>query len=527
MSTFRQKVQATTDWGRPHPIDELQKRPEKPVGRRSANHAQITGHRLFPAFAALWLAALFGLGSLAISSQLLGALVTAIGLPALVPAAAPPLGFTAHVLVALLLTVFGGGLGLVIGLRLRPKKVGAPRSYGVAPAVSEAADSGVPKVRARDSHPDAPPRRPLVLTEAFGDSAEIAIEDREIESRPVEAPKAPTGPLLRRKPGLASAEMLSSEPETWIPVYTPGGETALPPLDLSEIDAAEIDAAEIHATEQLPPFSPHFAMSAPFEPAAAPFFEPAEEAAPAAYFGPTSEQVSEQVIEPATQPAPVATLLAATPQIPSGLALPMLSREQLLPGEPWSPVAAAPLEGLGLVQLIERLALAIAARKAASHAGPPPHADADADADADASGPKEAEIEIQAEAEATPGPFVSPVSPADFCEAPTADSPASEEPFGSARDAIMRRLGAVTSQTTAKPAPAPFSRPAAPAPVTASVAAPQVYAVVPMRRTDFSANPFAAPVIVNEIAASAQAPIETDEALRSALATLQRMSARA
>ncbi|MDF1887324.1 hypothetical protein PPV93_14625, partial [Staphylococcus aureus] len=88
-----------------------------------------------PAFAALWFAALFGLGSLAIPGSLLGAVVLKTGLPAIVPAAAPPLGFTAHLLVAFALAVFGAALGLAVALRLRPKdKAEVRRAAPVAPA---------------------------------------------------------------------------------------------------------------------------------------------------------------------------------------------------------------------------------------------------------------------------------------------------------------------------------------------------------------------------------------------------------
>jgi len=256
MSTFRQKVQARSDWGKPDPEEEApvqgrkagkkarasagQSTGRKP-GRRAAP-APVTSHRLFPAFAALWLAALFGLGSLAISSDVLGRLVTAIGLPALVPAAAPPLGFTAHLLVALALTAVGAGLGLLVGLRLRPQagsQNGPQESSFAAPAPVAAAplDTGVPKVRARDAHPDAPPRRPLVLTEAFADQVEPAILDTD----------APAEPLLRQKPGQArdftpDAAPAAAETESWFPVYTPGGAGAIEPLDLASLDLANVDA---------------------------------------------------------------------------------------------------------------------------------------------------------------------------------------------------------------------------------------------------------------------------------------------
>jgi len=499
ISSFRQKVQASTDWGKSAPAVEAPLRAHKTVKRQSGaaseiRGAPIRGHRLFPAFTALWFAALLGLGSLAIPSEALGRLVVAIHLPVLVPAAAPPLGFTAHLLVALLLTIVGGGLGLVLGLRLRPQTLAAPRPVVVNPPASEVDDA--PKVRARDAHPDAPPRRPLVLTEAFGEPAEIASEE----------PMVPAAPLLRSKPGQAEPDQPASAPEAWLPVYTPGGDAALPPLDLTEAEPAEA----------LPPFG----EANPFEPAAGPLAEPAQETAPEPDLEPVQEHVSDLVNEPVSErvepPVPVPVLLAATPQIPSGLAFPMPNRERILAGEPWSPVASAPLDSLGLVQLIERLALAIAARKAASLAGPPPPTDG---AHPEVAG-------AAPEAEALSGPFARPVPQADAAETPASEAIASDEPIGSAREAILRRLGAVAAQGPGDSAPAPFSRPAQ-APVEAVVealvqAAEPADAVVPMRQPEGPVRSFAAPAPQ----AATPASLQTDEALRSALATLQRMSAR-
>ena len=494
ISSFRQKVQASTDWGKPEPAIEAPQRAHKTGKRQSGAASDIKGHRLFPAFTALWFAALFGLGSLAISSEVLGKLVTAIRLPTLVPAAAPPLGFTAHLLVALLLTIVGGGLGLVLGLRLRPQTLAAPRPIVENPPASEA--DGVPKVRARDAHPDAPPRRPLVLTEAFAGPTEITTDEIMV----------PAAPLLRRKPGQTEPDHSATAPEAWLPVYTPGGDAALPPLDLAESETAPETASETapetasEAGEALPN---------PLELAAEPVQELDAE--------PVQEQVndlaSEPVIERGDPPVPVPVLLAATPQIPSGLAFPMPNRERILAGETWSPVASAPLDSLGLVQLIERLALAIAARKAASLAGPPPPTDG--------ANPEGAEPEPEALPDTglpIPGPFAKPMPQADAVEAPTSETLASDEPIGSAREAIMRRLGAVAAQGPGESAPAPFSRPAQ---ALVQVAEP-ADAVVPMRQPESPVRSFAAPAAPT----AAPASLETDEALRTALATLQRMSAR-
>ncbi|OYU33250.1 MAG: hypothetical protein CFE35_21300 [Novosphingobium sp. PASSN1] len=447
--------------------------------RRKAPQPPVTAHRLFPAFAAIWFAALFGLGGLAISGEVLGALVVKLGLPALVPAAAPPLGFTAHVLVAFALTVVGGLLGLVLGLRLRQRSeapavvVAAPPPVAepeVSPATAPTPAPAVAdpyKVRARDAHPDAPPRRPLVLTEAFADTlADTGAEDL----------AEPEAPLLRRKP---FADLPKAA--AWMPEFTPGSTGTIQPLDLAVLDLAEqFDDADGDVPE---------ADAEPQELASESQPETHPEAAP----------------EAAVLPHPAApTLIAATPQLPTGFA------EKLpeLPNGSWSPVAAAPLENLGLVQLIERLALAMAARSAPT----------DTDADAGVQ-----ETEALAAPEYVPGPFSGPQPSA---------SPASAPQQGSARDMLLRRLGAMAPGDTPADAKAdhslvsdgapPFSRPAARLPAEAPAEAAATL------RSDQIADS-AAPQVAASAGASlaASGPFETDEALRSALATLQRMTARA
>jgi hypothetical protein len=74
--------------------------------------ASISAHRLFPVVP-VWFAALLGLTSFVVPPRMLASLVVASGLPKVLPAAAPPLGFTARVLVAFALAVVGGLIGLV------------------------------------------------------------------------------------------------------------------------------------------------------------------------------------------------------------------------------------------------------------------------------------------------------------------------------------------------------------------------------------------------------------------------------
>lgn len=271
---------------------------------------RILAHRLFPGFAALWFAALFGLGSMAASNAALGSLVVHLGLPAIVPAAAPPLGLTARVLLVLLLTGLGAMLGLAIGVVLYKRAGGimpvrAPRPV-VTPAPkaeAEAMADNAPRVRSRDAHPDAPPRRPLVVTEdvlpyptTFGPQ-DAALAEPEL-------PIADLASLDELPPFLAAAFAATRPAE--VPVFVAPAEPIIVPA---------LDEPEAIAPEP--------------EPVVA---EPVVAAAIVAAPAPVA-----QVSRP-----PLASLAAAAPKVSLG---------------------EVPLDSLGLVQLIERLALAIATRQ--------------------------------------------------------------------------------------------------------------------------------------------------------------------
>lgn len=287
---------------------------ERPAAKRKTSQP-ITAHRLFPALVALWFAALFGLGSFAMSPGFIEGIVTAIGLPAVVPAATPPLGFTARALVALAMTVLGGGIGLLVALRLRPQAEVAPRRRFATGKAKPQDDHG-PKVRARDAHPDAPPRKPLVLTE------DLVSPDETLPSV--------DGMPLRRRSLSVTDETIPAEPFEFAPVpgHTPFGKPVSAPEPL------------LAAKEDTPYPAPVAPMQV-FEPNIEPAGEPAD----------LVEAVEESPAEPeiCAAPPPIAAVAAA-----------IAARD---PVAAVSPVAEAPLDALGLVQLIERLALAIAERR--------------------------------------------------------------------------------------------------------------------------------------------------------------------
>jgi len=293
-------------------------------------------HRLFPGLTALWFAALFGLGGLAASADALAGLVLHLHLPAILPAAAPPLGLTAHLLAALALAGLGGVCGLALGVVLyaraggtmpqrpqRPQRA-APepqpaRTRSAKPSADAVAVSA-PRVRNRDAHPDAPPRRPLVVSDDVLPYAANVFEP----ARPVPAAVAetPVDDMSADAFAIEQNHLASdgSAPEPEEPEHD------LPPFLAAAWSATRRDDAPIF----VPPAEPVIQPAEP-EPVAAEVVEP-ETAVP--------EPVA--VAPPASLP-PLASLAAAAPQVP---------------------LHEAPLASLGLVQLIERLALAIATRQA-------------------------------------------------------------------------------------------------------------------------------------------------------------------
>lgn len=131
--------------------------------RKASNAKPITAHPLFPAVVALWFGALFGLGSLAVRPSLLESVVIASRIDLLIPAAAPPLGVTARILVALGLSALGSAIGLLIARRITRPKVEVRQRKRTGVAREETAAS----LRGGDVQADYPVRRPIAAHDAL------------------------------------------------------------------------------------------------------------------------------------------------------------------------------------------------------------------------------------------------------------------------------------------------------------------------------------------------------------------------
>jgi len=97
--------------------------------RNGANSkVPISSHPLFPAIVALWFGALFGLGSLAVRVSLIESLIIASHVDVVVPMAAPPLGMTARILIALFMGMIGIATGAFLARRInRPRPASGSR----------------------------------------------------------------------------------------------------------------------------------------------------------------------------------------------------------------------------------------------------------------------------------------------------------------------------------------------------------------------------------------------------------------
>ena len=188
--------------------------------RKAASAKPITSNPLFPAVVALWFGALFGLGSLAVRASLLEGLVLKSHIDLIVPAAAPPLGITARILLALLMAALGAIVGIILARRLAlPKAESRERKRG-----AKGLSANQPRVRSRDAHPDAPARRPISAHEELGEERSLGADQPASQA---------TGLLANRRRALAIIDHGPTfMPQDLAPLPGPA---AIEPLDLASL----------------------------------------------------------------------------------------------------------------------------------------------------------------------------------------------------------------------------------------------------------------------------------------------------
>jgi hypothetical protein len=200
----------------------------QPNRKSSRSKPSIARHPLFPVIVALWCAALFGVGSLALRPTLFESLVLAGHLDRFVPAAAPPLGAKAQLALVLLFGLVGAVIGWVLAKRI------AGRGARPAPQVLKVADVELDE----SLWPGAAEKAPAPAAQDW-------------DAEPAFAGSEPAAPAEAADP--TTPEPAAAEPAP----MTAAQRIAGAPLDsLSLVELMERLAIGLHRRQQLPADAP-------------------------------------------------------------------------------------------------------------------------------------------------------------------------------------------------------------------------------------------------------------------------------
>lgn len=345
---------------------------------------------------ALWFAALFGLGSLAIRPTLLEKFVLTLRLDLVVPAAAPPLGFTSRILLALMMFVIGAVIGFVVARKVarsggeraqvRPARASAA-SFKAGAADDEDFDR-LSAARPAQANPIPGRRRALAMEEDYvndyRDHAPLPGHEPQILDLATLGGLSEYAGHEESEPAEPVIESQLAQAEDDKPAFDPWHRHA-PEVKVADVFEEQAPAnADAVVTEQTnrafgaPAAASYQAQELPTT-QPMDFHRPAFAAPDAQLAEPVMlqlEEVPAVIAQPprAFDPAPFAVAENAPVAVPENITVPenTVAHEQaaptvglgLMPRDAVEKLTSAPLASLGVVQLAERLALAIARRRA-------------------------------------------------------------------------------------------------------------------------------------------------------------------
>ena len=176
-----------------------------------------------------------GFVSFMLPGDILARAVEMSRLPDVLPAAAPPLGTTARLAVAV--AAAGAAFASIyVLLRLLGGTRRAPKER-IWPEADTEREPETPRLRRSDVHPDAPARRPILAARELGEPAPAAIAPREGPTAAPEAPAPAQEEALEL--GGPGTEMLQPEPE----ILTDSEPAVEPPVAAEPVEVEPITRA--------------------------------------------------------------------------------------------------------------------------------------------------------------------------------------------------------------------------------------------------------------------------------------------
>ncbi|MFB0612119.1 hypothetical protein [Aurantiacibacter poecillastricola] len=315
---------------------------------RTASKPPLTANPAFPWIVALWFAALLGIGSLVLPAPFLERASMATGLANVVPQAAPPLGFTAKVLLAVIGTLVGAVLGFLLA-----RRIAAPHAERAMPrlplnAAEDIGDTGIGAET--EAEPPKGRRRALAIEDEERRSDFLDVVPLPGLASPVEDEAAQAEPIVYtaepdRAEGFGDLELQKRQ------LFEPCPADADSPMELEpEVELTEEQPEEAHGTAQTGD-----AMAADMGEqrdltALAAANGMTEAAAPSPGFYPSPAPIYRAELDPDPAPETRNTKESTMPEEPT-----VQTDQALLPGDDLAGEDAGEDHAEGLVQLVQRL----------------------------------------------------------------------------------------------------------------------------------------------------------------------------